>query len=341
MSRKDSRNMFTAVLGELGTETSPVPLRERSASPHLLKVAAGVRELNERSQLVDRLLRDGEQIVELDPTAIVPSSIADRLDGAYNDQAVAEIVDSIRERGQISAGLVRPIPGQDGRFQIVFGRRRLAAAQKLGIKFKAVVRELTEEEAVIFQGEENANREDLSFIEKCAFALALEQAGHKRATICSALSTSKSHVSEMIKIAAAIPRDLLLQIGRAPGIGRGRWTEFAERIKEPDALRLTSELTTLPRFEQAESDARFNRLFAALAPRDSIGSAHAQHDSIAPRPWVAKDNSVRVTANRRGNDYVLALSDAAAAPFGTWISDNLDRLYRDFRSSDPNAATGD
>ena len=110
MSRKDSKGMFANVLGQLGNEISQPIAQSRSSSPHLLKVAAGVRQIQERSDLADRLLKDAEHIVELDPTTIAPSSIVDRYDPAYDEIAIADIAQSMQERGQIVPGLVRPYP---------------------------------------------------------------------------------------------------------------------------------------------------------------------------------------------------------------------------------------
>jgi ParB family chromosome partitioning protein len=266
MSRKDSKSMFANVLGQLGNDISQPIGHSKSSSPHLLKVAAGVRHIQERSDLADRLLKDAEHIVELDPATIEPSSIVDRYDPAYDEIAIREIAQSMRERGQIVPGLVRPIQGKDGSFQIVYGRRRLAAANQLGIKFKAAIRELTDEQAVIIQGEENTAREDLSFIEKCSFALAQEQAGFKRDVICSSLSTNKSHVSEMIKIASAIPRDTLLSIGAAPEIGRPRWIEFVEaweHANNPKAL--ADDVVSHRSFAELSSRDRFAAVMKALS----------------------------------------------------------------------------
>ena len=228
MSRKDSKGLFANVLGQIDHTPAPAPV-PKSSSPHLLKVAAGVRQIQERGEALDKMLKDGEHIIELDPDAIAPSDIADRLDGAYESSAIEEMVVSMRERGQIVPGLVRPVPSQPSTYQIVFGRRRLAAAKALGIKFRAIVRHLTDEQAVIFQGEENTNRNDLSFIEKCAFALSLERAGYRRDVICASLSTGKSHISEMLSIATAIPLEALLLIGPAREIGRRRWVDFVEK----------------------------------------------------------------------------------------------------------------
>ena len=241
MSRKDSKGMFANVLGKLGegvAEAAPpssagTPAASQPAkplaSPHLMKVAAGVRQIQERGELIDKLMKEGGQVLELDPDAVLPSALADRFEGAYDDTAISELVISMADRGQIVPGLVRPVPGEPQRYQIVYGRRRLAAAKKLGLKFKAVVRELSDEQAVIYQGEENTARNDLTFIEKCAFALTMEKAGYSRNTIAASLSTGKSHISEMIRLANTLPDKLVRTIGPAPEIGRRRWIELMEK----------------------------------------------------------------------------------------------------------------
>jgi ParB family transcriptional regulator, chromosome partitioning protein len=241
MSRKDSKGMFANVLGKLGEGAAEAATPAAAstpavgqpakplASPHLMKVAAGVRQIQERGELIDKLMKEGGQVLELDPDAVLPSALADRFEGAYDDTAISELVISMADRGQIVPGLVRPAPGEPQRYQIVYGRRRLAAAKKLGLKFKAVVRELSDEQAVIYQGEENTARNDLTFIEKCAFALTMEKAGYSRNTIAASLSTGKSHISEMIRLASTLPDKLVRTIGPAPDIGRRRWIELMEK----------------------------------------------------------------------------------------------------------------
>ncbi len=246
MSRKDSKGMFANVLGQMkeGAAAQPPGSAVKAApetksqdsrpttSPHLARVAAGVRHIQERSEIADRVLKDGGAIIELDPEAIDPSLISDRFAGAYDDAAIGELVASMEERGQIVPGLVRPVAGKAGRYQIVYGRRRLAAAKRLKVKFRAIIRELSDEEAVVFQGEENSARNDLTFIEKCSFAAALEKAGFSRATISSALSTGKSHISEMIRVSSTLSDALVELIGAAPEIGRRRWLELVDKWNE-------------------------------------------------------------------------------------------------------------
>jgi ParB family chromosome partitioning protein len=55
MSRKDSRGMFANVLGQLD-QPATAPQQAKTTSPHLLKVAAGVRQIQEKGEVLDRLL---------------------------------------------------------------------------------------------------------------------------------------------------------------------------------------------------------------------------------------------------------------------------------------------
>lgn len=260
MSRKDSKSIFSGILDEEPTTQVSGSSRPKSTSPHLQKVAAGVRHLQERGALAERVLKSGESIVDVDPETVDPSPFADRFDTSYEADQIAELIDSIRERGQTVPGIVRP---KGDRFVIVSGRRRLSAARQLGIKFRAIIRELSDDEAIILQGEENNNRKDLSYIERCLFAFRLDKAGFKRDTIGSALSTSPSHLSEMLKVAAAVPMNILENIGSAPDIGRRRWMDLIEiwaRSTEPENIALKA-LANRP---GATSNERFQTVFAAL-----------------------------------------------------------------------------
>lgn len=336
MSRKDSKGMFAAVLGKLDEEKSTEQPTPRSSSPHLMKVAAGVRQMQERSEMAERLLHQGEIIVELDVSAIMPSTIRDRFDAAYDTEAIREITQSILERGQIVPGLVRPVPGRPDQFQIVYGRRRLAAVKQLGLKFKAAIRELSDEEAVIIQGEENTAREDLSYIEKCLFALAQADAGYKRETICSSLSTGKSHVSEMLKIGSIIESPILLAIGKAPGIGRGRWEEFSRRWQMAGISDTADEVINQPKFREANSDDRFMLLFEQISVEPFKASEKVpkvSRSEFSVRQWIADDRAVDLSLKRTEKKAILSLSASNGPRFADFLVSQLDELYEQFKSS--------
>lgn len=324
MSRKDSKGLFANVLGQLDNAATPAEV-QRTTSPHLLKVAAGVRQIQERSELAERLLREGEQIIEINPEDIQASAIIDRFETAYSEEGVAELVKSMSEHGQSTPGLVRLVSNGAKRFQIVFGRRRLAAAKLLGISFKAVVRELSDEEAVVLQGEENSNRNDLSFIERCMFALAQERAGYGRDIICKSLNTGKSHVSEMLRLANALPRDIVLQIGAAPEIGRRRWVDFEARwLRHHAPLGVARDVLSSSGLATADSSARFNVVFNALNQ-----SPMPVDEPPRPAQLVARGIILgEISHGRSGTK--LTFNKAVPSEFVDFLATQIETLHEQF-----------
>ena len=216
---------------------SPV-LSADNNPPEARRVAAGaVRSMKETFSDIEReneVLRariaGGEHVIEIDPGLIDPSPFADRFN-QEDDPSFEALKQSIAERGQEIPILLRAHSAAPGRYQTAFGHRRVRAARVLGRPVKAIVRALSDDELIIAQGVENSAREDLSFIERAVFALRLETAGRNRAVIQQALAIDRAEASKLISVAKAVPNDLILAIGKAPKIGRGRWQEFAEALQ--------------------------------------------------------------------------------------------------------------
>lgn len=320
MSRKDSRGLFSNVLGQQNRPDAAQP--QASPSPHLRKVAAGIRQLQEREEVLDRILKEGDRIVELDAADIAPSVIQDRMDGAYDEAAIGELIESMRERGQIVPGLVRPTAEGQHRYQIVFGRRRLAAARQLGLPFRAVVKELSDEQAIIYQGEENTNRDDLSFLEKCLFAQAQEAAGFRRDVICASLATGKSHLSEMLRITATVPRDVLTLIGRAPDTGRRRWLDFAESFAaRKDARAVVEAALGAKRVEPGE---RFALALAALK------KAPEPQPQAAPRRQVHAGGQLLATIQHGRAGSKMNFAKEVPQGFVDYLTERMPELHADY-----------
>ena len=84
------------------------------------------------------------------------------------DESMTELADSVKERGVLSPVLVRPMP--DGDYQMVAGHRRKMAAELAGLPtVPCIVRELTDDEAIIIMVDSNLQREQVLPSEK-AFA---------------------------------------------------------------------------------------------------------------------------------------------------------------------------
>ncbi|KKK82439.1 hypothetical protein LCGC14_2803390, partial [marine sediment metagenome] len=224
----------------------------------------------ERAQMMPRgavgalqfsLARMQESAVQdIDPALIEDAGFEDRL--GINAPAQRQLVESLSAYGQQVPVLLRPHPERPGRYEIVYGRRRLKALRELGLPVKAMVRQLDDHALVMAQGQENTSRQDLSFIEKASFAVQLQEAGYDRQTIAAALSIDQPMVSRMLKVGGAFSLPFLRQIGSAPGIGRERWLALATALGDDGAQGRVKTLMDGPDFVTLDSDARFE---AALA----------------------------------------------------------------------------
>ena len=84
------------------------------------------------------------------------------------DEEMEQMVESVRERGVLSPVLVRPMP--DGGYQMVSGHRRKFASELAELPtVPCIVRELTDDEAIIIMVDSNLQRERVLPSEK-AFA---------------------------------------------------------------------------------------------------------------------------------------------------------------------------
>ena len=94
------------------------------------------------------------------------------------DESMTEMVESVKERGVLSPVLVRPMP--DGSYQMVSGHRRKLAAELAELPtVPCIVRELTDDEAIIIMVDSNLQREQVLPSEK-AFAYKMKLDAMKR-----------------------------------------------------------------------------------------------------------------------------------------------------------------
>lgn len=135
-----------------------------------------------------------EFISQLPPDKLMP--FAKHPYRVREDAAMDELVESVRTYGILSPLLARP-KGEG--YELVSGHRRRLAAQKLGLPTVPVlVREMTDDEAVILMVDSNLQRENLLPSEKAfAYKMKLEAMKHQgKSTSCKVCT--KSRTDEMI-----------------------------------------------------------------------------------------------------------------------------------------------
>lgn len=302
-------------------EDRPFAAKERR--PHRstpqLGLIQGAMENTGRVEELERKLHQGVTVVDLDPTVMDASFVPDRM--TPSEDAHSALVVSIRESGQQVPILVRPHPELSGRYQIAYGHRRVRAARELGLTVRAVVRELTDEQLVVAQGQENNERTNLTFIERARFAKKLEDRGFSREVISKSLCIDKANLSRLVSVATRIPPDVIDAIGPAPTIGQGRWMELAElldkRAQEKIRKRIASE-----EFVSLSADVKFNVVFEVLrakSPRASV------------MPWSTSDGLRVAKVTRTAKGVTLTFDQKSASEFGDFVIGKLEGLYVEFK----------
>ncbi len=257
----------------------------------------------------------------------------DRL--SFSDADVAALAESIAAHGQQVPIMVRPIAEKPGYYRVVYGRRRLRALQSLGMPAKALVRSLSDEEAILAQGQENTQRLDPSFIEKALFAAELSESGYTQEIILDALALDKPMLSRMAKVARLVPRQLIEMIGSAHGIGRRRWEEMAELLRE-ETMDLEALLQSLNLEACKTSEDRFARICDALCKAQETLKPSA--GGATPALIVTnRDGTNLAQINETPRALTIKVSKSDTPEFAQWLRDNaeaeLTRLYEAWQSA--------
>lgn len=321
MSRK---NMFKGLEPQ-----DDEPAREAPVSAPMRNTSMGaLGALN-----MDLAGRSSRMVQEINPEAIESSGHRDRLEIEATD--IKALAKSISDYGQQVPVLVRPLPGSPGRYQIVYGRRRLAAVRRLGTPIKALVRTLSDEEAVLAQGQENSQRTDPSFIEKAIFAADLRESEYSYGVILDALATDKASLSRMEAVTSAVPMDWIYAIGPAPDVGRRRWMLVAQTISgkvdlpPPSEIVFPQDQSSNQRFDTFESMVK--SLKAVLTPEQTpIGAADEQVDRGQPaaRKVAMPDGRQIGEVRSSATSVVLKVMSKKHPEFGSWIEARAEDILR-------------
>ncbi len=120
---------------------------------------------------------------------------------AFDPEALEQLAQSIRLKGIVQPLIVRAI-GTTGQHEIVAGERRWRAAQIAGLhEVPVVVRVFSDVEVLEIAIIENIQREDLNPIEEAlAYRQLIERFGHTQEKLAEALSRSRSHVANLLRL---------------------------------------------------------------------------------------------------------------------------------------------
>ena len=139
----------------------------------------------------------GEKIHQLSLTAITPSPMQPRKEFAQD--ALKELIDSIRQHGIIQPLIVRQI---DGRHELIAGERRWRAAQEAGLtEVPVIIRSATDLQVLELSLIENLQRTDLTPIEEAqGYARLADEFGLRQEDIALKVGRSRTAVANAMRL---------------------------------------------------------------------------------------------------------------------------------------------
>ena len=133
-------------------------------------------------------------------TEIEPKREQPRKD--FDEKALSELADSIREHGVLQPLLVRPL--KDGRYQLIAGERRWRASRMAGLtEVPVIVRDLDDQAAMELALIENLQRTDLNIMEEAAgYRELMERYGMTQEVVAKRVGKSRPAVANALRMLA-------------------------------------------------------------------------------------------------------------------------------------------
>ena len=246
---------------------------------------------------------------EIDPSAIEGNPRQPRQ--VFDDEALAELVHSIREFGLMQPIVVRAISGQPGgpRYQLVMGERRWRAAQKAGLAtIPAIVRETADDSMLRDALLENIHRVQLNPLEEAAaYQQLLDEFGVTHDELAARIGRSRPLITNMIRL---LRLPIAVQRRVAAGVlsaGHARALlslEGGPEVQEELAARIVAEGLSVRATEEAVTLANRDDHTAPTVPRRKPIHMPGLQD-VAERLSTAFDTRVTVSVGKRKGKIVV------------------------------------
>ncbi|MFE6234097.1 ParB/RepB/Spo0J family partition protein [Cellulosimicrobium sp. NPDC057862] len=142
----------------------------------------------------------GARFAEVPTASIRPNPRQPRT--VFDEGDLDELVGSIREIGVLQPIVVRPVPGDDGSFELIMGERRWRATQAAGLDvIPAIVRETDDADLLRDALLENLHRSALNPLEEAAaYRQLLDDFGCTHEELAERISRSRPQISNTLRL---------------------------------------------------------------------------------------------------------------------------------------------
>ena len=113
-----------------------------------------------------------------------------------------------------------------------------------------------------------------------------------------------------------------MAIGPAPKAGKPRWTELAQKLKEPKRAAAANRIAQGPDFHALDTDVRFARVMETVSDKSKADP---------PATWSNANGVKVVSVASRPGRVSLHIDEKAEPEFGAFLVENLDKIYAEFK----------
>ncbi|MCE0536851.1 ParB/RepB/Spo0J family partition protein [Kineosporia rhizophila] len=247
----------------------------------------------------------GAYFTELPVGAIVPNSRQPRT--AFDEEAMAELVHSVKEIGVLQPIVVRSVPGGgsagDATYELIMGERRWRASKEAGLEhIPAIVRDTNDDDMLRDALLENLHRSELNPLEEAAaYQQLLDDFGCTHEVLATRIGRSRPQISNTIRLLRLPPQ---VQRRVAAGVlsaGHARALLGLENADAMDALaqRIVNEGMSVRATEEAVAVSDPSDSPSTSARRKPrAGGRNAELDDLAGRLADRLDTRVNIALGR-------------------------------------------
>ncbi len=188
-------------------------------------------------------------------TEIFPNKNQPRTD--FDDSAISELAESIKQHGVLQPLLVRPV---EGGYQIVAGERRWRASRMAGLtEVPVYIKELTDEQTAQLALVENLQREDLNPVEEAkGYKELMDTYGYTQEQVAKIVGKSRPAVANSVRLLALDDATLNMVREREISVGHAKVLAGVEdmALRQELALKVKRDMLTVRNLEAALESAK-------------------------------------------------------------------------------------
>jgi len=267
----------------------------------------------------------GARLAQLNPADIVPNAVQPR--SVFDETDLDELVQSIREVGVLQAIVVRPLAGEDNKYELIMGERRLRATKKLGLDtIPAIIKDTADENMLRDALLENLHRAQLNPLEEAsAYQQLLADFGITQEQLAERIGRSRPQISNTIRL-LRLPTSVQSKVA-AGVLSAGHARAILSLASEEDMVRLADKIINEDlSVRSAEAIAQNGSVKAGKKVAPHAGGRTAHLDDIASRLGDRLNTRVSIKlTNKKGlisiefatvADLNRILEEIGESPFG-------------------------